>query len=123
MSIPEFENVEVSARLREMITATLEEYKAEDISVVDLVGKSTIADHMIVASGRSQRHVGSLADRTVEQLKKAGVAMIGVEGRRQADWVLLDAGEVIVHLFRPEVREFYNLEKMWAVPIPEQVTH
>jgi len=123
MSIPEFENVEVSARLREMITATLEEYKAEDISVVDLVGKSTIADHMIVASGRSQRHVGSLADRTVEQLKKAGVAMIGVEGRRQADWVLLDVGEVIVHLFRPEVREFYNLEKMWAVPIPEQVTH
>ena len=123
MSIPEFENVEVSARLREMITATLEEYKAEDISVVDLVGKSTIADHMIVASGRSRRHVGSLADRTVEQLKKAGVAMIGVEGRRQADWVLLDVGEVIVHLFRPEVREFYNLEKMWAVPIPEQVTH
>ena len=123
MSIPEFENVEVSARLREMIAATLEEYKAEDISVVDLVGKSTIADHMIVASGRSHRHVGSLADRTVEQLKKAGVAMIGVEGRRQADWVLLDAGEVIVHLFRPEVREFYNLEKMWAVPIPEQVTH
>lgn len=123
MSIPEFENVEVSARLHELIAATLEEYKAEDISVVDLVGKSTIADHMIVASGRSKRHVGSLADRTVERLKKAGVAMVGVEGRRQADWVLLDVGEVIVHLFRPEVREFYNLEKMWAVPIPEQVTH
>ena len=123
MSISELENVEASARLREMIAATLEEYKAEDISVVDLAGKSSIADHMIVASGSSHRHVGSLADRMIERLKKAGVVMVGVEGRRQADWVLLDVGEVIVHLFRPEVREFYNLEKMWAVPIPEQVTH
>jgi len=123
MSISGLENVEASARLREMIAATLEEYKAEDISVVDLAGKSSIADHMIVASGSSHRHVGSLADRMIERLKKAGVVMVGVEGRRQADWVLLDVGEVIVHLFRPEVREFYNLEKMWAVPIPEQVTH
>ena len=114
--------MEASAQLREMIAATLEEYKAEDISVVDLAGKSSVADHMIVASGRSHRHVGSLADRTIERLKKAGVTALGVEGRRQADWVLLDLGEVIVHLFRPEVREFYNLEKMWAVPIPEQVT-
>jgi ribosome-associated protein len=123
MSIPGLENVEASAQLREVIAATLEEYKAEDISVVDLAGKSSVADHMIVASGRSHRHVGSLADRTIERLKKAGVAALGVEGRRQADWVLLDLGEVIVHLFRPEVREFYNLEKMWAVPIPEQITH
>ena len=112
----------MSARLRQMIEVMLEDGKAENVAVVDLTGKSTIADHMIIASGRSQRHVASLADRVIVRLKKAGVVALGVEGRRQGDWVLLDIGDVIVHLFRPEVREFYNLEKMWAVPLPEEVT-
>ena len=103
--------------------AMLEEHKAEDLSVVNLIGKTTIADYMIIASGRSQRHVGSIADHVSERLKKVGVTRIGIEGRQRGDWVLLDVGDVIVHLFRPEVREFYNLEKMWAVPLPEHATH
>ena len=97
----------------------LEDDKAEDLSIVNLIGKTAIADYMIIASGRSQRHVGSIADHMTE----AGVARVGIEGRQRADWVLLDVGDVIVHLFRPEVRDFYNLEKMWAVPLPEQATH
>ncbi|MFP6754267.1 MAG: ribosome silencing factor [Alphaproteobacteria bacterium] len=106
-----------------MIVAMLEDDKAEDLSIVNLIGKTAIADYMIIASGRSQRHVGSIADHMTERLKEAGVARVGIEGRQRADWVLLDVGDVIVHLFRPEVRDFYNLEKMWAVPLPEQATH
>jgi ribosome-associated protein len=88
--------------------------KAEDIVTIDLTGKSSIADAMVVASGRSQRHVGAVADHVVKDLEEAGLPGIKVEGMRQADWVLIDAGDVIVHVFRPEVRAFYNLEKMWA---------
>ena len=88
--------------------------KAEDIVTIDLTGKSSIADAMVVASGRSQRHVAAVADRVVKDLEKAHLRGIRVEGMRQADWVLIDAGDVIVHVFRPEVRAFYNLEKMWA---------
>lgn len=88
--------------------------KAEDIVTIDLTGKTSIADAMVVASGRSQRHVGSVADRVVKGLGEAGLRGVRVEGMRQADWVLIDAGDVIVHVFRPEVREFYSLEKMWA---------
>ena len=88
--------------------------KAEDIVSIDLTGKTSIADAMVVASGRSQRHVGAVADRVVKDLGEAGVPRLRVEGMRQADWVLIDAGDVIVHVFRPEVRDFYSLEKMWA---------
>ena len=88
--------------------------KAEDSTTIDLTGKSSIGDYMVVASGRSQRHVASVADRVVKDLEESGVRGIRVEGMRQADWVLIDAGDVIVHVFRPEVRTFYNLEKMWA---------
>ena len=77
---------------------------------------------MIIANGRSQRHVAAIAEHLAEKLKRSGVSPVRVEGARQADWVLLDAGDVIVHVFRPEVRQFYNLEKMWAVPLPEQAT-
>ena len=87
--------------------------KAEDIVTIELTGKSSIADAMVVASGRSQRHVASVADRVVRDLEEAGLPNIKVEGMRQADWVLIDAGDVIVHVFRPEVRAFYDLEKMW----------
>jgi ribosome-associated protein len=88
--------------------------KAEDTTTIDLTGKSSIGDYMVVATGRSQRHVGAVADNLVKEIEKAGVRRVRVEGMRQADWVLIDAGDVIVHVFRPEVREFYSLEKMWA---------
>jgi len=88
--------------------------KAEDTISIDLRGKSSIADTMVVASGRSHRHVGAVADRVVEDLSKAGAPRPRVEGVPHCDWVLIDAGDVIVHVFRPEVRAFYNLEKMWA---------
>jgi ribosome-associated protein len=87
--------------------------KAEDTTQIDLRGKTTIADTMVVTSGRSNRHVGAVADRVLENLNKAGVPKLRVEGMPHCDWVLIDAGDVIVHVFRPEVREFYNLEKMW----------
>ena len=87
--------------------------KAEDITTIDLAGKSSIADVMVVASGRSNRHVASVAENVVKELKAAGMTGIRIEGLKQADWVLIDAGDVIVHVFRPEVRAFYDLEKMW----------
>jgi ribosome-associated protein len=87
--------------------------KAEDIVTIDLSGKSSIADAMVVASGRSQRHVASVAENVVKALHQAGVPNVRIEGLRQADWVLIDAGDVIVHVFRPEARAFYDLEKMW----------
>ena len=88
--------------------------KAEDTTQIDLRGKTTIADTMVVTSGRSNRHVGAVADRMLENLREAGVPNLRVEGMPHCDWVLIDAGDVIVHVFRPEVRAFYNLEKMWA---------
>ena len=96
------------------VLARLEEMKAEDIVTIDLSGKTSIADRMVVASGRSNRHVGAVADNVVQELKKSGLGGIRVEGQPHCDWVLIDAGDVIVHIFRPEVRTFYNLEKMWA---------
>ena len=100
----------------------LRDDKAEDVTVLDLIGKTSIADHMIIASGRSARHVTAIADHIIDRLKEVGVDNVSVEGRQQADWILLDVGDVIIHLFRPEIRAFYNLEKMWAVPLPENVS-
>jgi ribosome-associated protein len=97
-----------------IVLARLEDMKAEDSVTIDLTGKSSIGDFMVVTSGRSQRHVGAVAEHVVKDLKAAGISGVRVEGMRQGDWVLIDAGDVIVHVFRPEVREFYNLEKMWA---------
>jgi ribosome-associated protein len=97
-----------------LIAASLDEDKAEDILTIDIRGKSAIADVMIIASGRSARHVGALADHLMRKLKDAGAGKVRIEGMPQADWVLLDAGDVIVHLFRPEVRAFYQIEKIWA---------
>ena len=93
--------------------------KAEDTVAIDLSVKTTIADSMVVTSGRSQRHVGSIADRVLKDLARAGVPDARVEGMRYCDWVLIDAGDVIVHVFRPDVRAFYNLEKMWASAPPQ----
>ena len=96
-----------------MVLARLDDMKAEDTVTIDLRDKSSIGDYMVVSSGRSARHVGSVADKVVEDLHKVKVAA-HVEGMPQCDWVLIDAGSVIVHVFRPEVRDFYNLEKMWT---------
>jgi ribosome-associated protein len=101
--------------LEDMILARLDEDKAQDVVFIDLKGKSSVADGLIVASGRSQRHVGALADHLLRTLKEAGYGKCRVEGMPHADWVLIDAGDVIVHLFRPEVRAFYNIEKIWSV--------
>lgn len=90
--------------------------KAEDILSIDLTGKSSLADAMVVACGRSNRHVASIADQVIKDVEKAGVPRVRVEGLRHGDWVLIDAGDVIVHVFRPEVRAHYNLEKMWSAP-------
>ncbi len=88
--------------------------KAEDTVTIDLTGKTSIAASMVVTSGRSKRQVGALADRVLDDLRKAGRKNLRVEGMPHNDWVLIDAGDVIVHVFRPEVRDFYQLEKMWA---------
>lgn len=103
-----------------VVLASLDDSKAEDIVSIDIAGKTSIADHMIVASGRSHRHVGAIADHLSRDLKKAGCGAPRVEGLPHCDWVLVDAGDVIVHLFRPEVREFYNLEKMWSADVDAQ---
>ena len=97
-----------------LILARLDDMKAEDTITINLTGKSSIADTMVVTSGRSNRHIGSIADRVLQDLKQSGLPDVRVEGMPHCDWVLIDAGDVIVHLFRPEVRAFYNLEKMWA---------
>jgi ribosome-associated protein len=97
-----------------IVLARLDDMKAEDAVTIDLRGKTSIADFMVVASGRSNRHVSAVADHIVEDLDQAGLPDVRVEGVPHCDWVLIDAGDVIVHIFRPEVRAFYNLEKMWA---------
>jgi ribosome-associated protein len=99
----------------DVILDCLDDAKAEEIVAVDITGKSSLADHMVVASGRSQRHVGAVADQMVTALRDAGYGKPRIEGLPHCDWVLVDAGDVIVHIFRPEVREFYNIEKMWQV--------
>jgi ribosome-associated protein len=97
-----------------IVLARLDDMKAEDTVTIDLTGKTSIADAMVVTSGRSNRHVGSVADNVVKDLELAGLRGVRVEGLPHCDWVLIDAGDVIVHVFRPEVRAFYNIEKMWA---------
>ena len=97
----------------ETVLASLDDSKAEDMITIDIAGKSALGDFMVVASGRSHRHVGAIADNLVRDLKKAGHGPARVEGLPHCDWVLIDIGDVIIHLFRPEVRTFYNIEKMW----------
>jgi len=96
---------------------SLEDAKAEQIQPINISEKSSIGDYMIIASGRSHRHVGAIAGQLLRDLKEAGVKTPRIEGQQNGDWVLIDIGDIIVHLFRPEVRDFYNLEKMWMLPI------
>jgi ribosome-associated protein len=106
------------------VETSLDDDKAEDIVAIDLRGKTTIADFMVIATGRNSRQLAAMASHLDQKLTKAGVKKISVEGAEQGDWVLLDGGDVVVHLFRPEVRNFYALEKMWGaeMPNPERLT-
>jgi ribosome-associated protein len=107
-----------SAQLLAQIIQWLDEAKAEDIVTIPLEGKSSLGDYMVIATGRSDRHVGAIADQLHQKIKATGLARVRVEGKEACDWVLIDTGDIIVHVFRPEVREFYNLEKMWKAEIP-----
>ena len=108
-----------TAELLDLVLATLDDAKAENVVAIDVAEKTSVADHMVVASGRSQRHVGAIADQIEKKLREKGHTRVRVEGVPQCDWVLVDAGDVIIHVFRPEVRSFYNLEKLWAANVPE----
>ncbi len=100
--------------LHQLVMTQLDDDQAQEIVSIPLEGKSSIADHMVIASGRSTRQVASMAQKLGEAIKKAGFGHVRIEGLPAADWVLIDAGDVVVHLFRPEVRSFYNLERMWS---------
>ena len=102
-----------SEELLARILSSLDDDKADDVVVIDLRGRSSVADHMVICSGRSSRQVGAIAEKLVDRLKKDYGRSCKIEGKDQGDWVLIDATDVVVHVFRPEVREFYQLEKMW----------
>ncbi len=115
-------NEAVVSKLRDLVQASLADDKAEDVVSIDLSGKTSFADYMVIANGRSSRQVGAMADHLRERIKDAGFGVAQIEGKANGDWVLVDAGDVIVHLFRPEVREFYNLEKIWATSVSSEMT-
>lgn len=99
----------------DIVLASVDDSKGEDIFSIDLRGKSALADHMVIVSGRSNRHVTAVAEHLLSDIKEGGFGSCRVEGLQNGDWVLIDAGDVIIHIFRPEVRSFYNIEKMWSV--------
>ena len=104
-----------------VVMGSLEDAKAEDTTLIDLNGKTAMADAMVVTTGRSSVHVNAIADRVLRDIKTAGLTLPKVEGLAGGDWVLIDAGDIIVHVFRPEVRQFYNLEKMWGSDRPNAI--
>jgi ribosome-associated protein len=109
-------HAELSAQqLHQLVLSTLEEFKAVDIKSVDVTGLSPLTDHFVVASGNSTRHVKSMADKLVQVAKANGVQPLGVEGEREAQWILVDLNDIIVHLMLPQARAFYNIEKLWEV--------
>ncbi len=107
-----------AAKLLKLVENSLDDDKALEVIVIDIASKTDIADFMIIASGSSRRQVGAMTEHLRVKMKASGLEGISVEGAAQCDWVLIDAGDIVVHLFRPEVREFYCLEKMWGAPIP-----
>ncbi len=111
--------VALEPTLLDRIVKSLDDDKAEDIVTIDLAGRSSLTDALVIASGRSSRHVASMAEHLARKLKEVGYGSRPIDGLPQGDWVLVDAGDVIVHLFRPEVRSYYDLEGMWSVPEPE----
>ena len=108
--------------LLNVVISSLEEFKAQDIVKIDLIGKTSMADSMLIASGTSSRQIRAIAENTVTEIKKSSSVNVNIEGLNQSDWVLIDAVDIIIHLFRPEVREFYNLEKMWQVDSSEDAS-
>jgi ribosome-associated protein len=108
-----------SRNLLKLVEKSLDADKAEDIVTVDLAGKSAIADYMVIATGRNTRQLAAMAHHVAEKLAKAGAKPIGIEGISQGDWVLVDGNDIIIHLFRPDVRKLYSLEKMWGLDQPE----
>lgn len=106
---------DVVARLRDVVIKALEDLKARDVVELDVTGRTSIADIIVVAGGTSSRHVKSIADEVIKQTKKAGLPPLGVEGQREAEWVLVDLGDIVVHIMLPRAREFYGLERMWSV--------
>ena len=110
-------------QILELITTSLDDDKAENILTIPLQGKSAMADYIVVASGTSSRQVAAMAEHIEFKLKQNKIAILGLEGLRQADWVLIDANYVVVHLFRPEVREFYGLERMWTDDAVEEIVN
>ena len=110
--------VDTPSHLKDLIIEALDVNKAEQIDVIDLMGQTSIADYMVVASGTSSRQVAALSGKIEEKLKDTPFDVLRIEGLPAADWVVVDCGDVIVHLFRPEVREFYAIEKMWQIDIP-----
>ncbi len=105
------------------IVRWMDDAKAEEIVTIDLEGKSSIGDYMVIATGRTDRHVGAIADQLKKKIKEAGWTHVRVEGQQTCDWVLIDTGDIIIHVFRPEVRDFYNLEKMWSAERPAETSH
>ena len=106
-----------NTKLNSNIKKILNDGKAENIVSIPLEGKSSIADYMIIANGTSSRHITALSNQISTKLKKLGLQIFSIEGQREGNWILVDAGDVIIHLFREEVREFYNLDKMWSAPL------
>ncbi|KJF72312.1 MULTISPECIES: ribosome silencing factor [unclassified Rhizobium] len=116
--------VDAADHALETVLASLEDSKAEDIVSLDIAGKSALADYMVVVSGRSSRHVSAICEHLLKDMKDEGFGSARVEGLETGDWVLIDTGDIIVHVFRPEIRVFYNIEKMWATPeMPEDTLH
>ena len=107
--------------LLDLVLSQLDDDQAQEVVSIPLAGKSSVADHMVIASGRSTRQVAAMAQKLAEKVKQAGHGPVKIEGLPAADWVLIDAGDVVVHLFRPEVRSFYNLERMWSFESGEAV--
>lgn len=114
--------IQAAGRRLELVLASLEDSKAEDTITINIAGKSALGDFMVVTSGRSNRHVMAIADHLISDLKDAGQGQARVEGQEGGDWVLIDAGDIIIHIFRPEIREFYNIEKMWSAPDMDEGT-
>jgi ribosome-associated protein len=114
---------DAAARALQAVLTSLEDSKAEDIVTIDIAGKSALGDYMVVVSGRSNRHVLAISDHLLTDLKDEGFGTARVEGQEGGDWILIDTGDIIVHVFRPEIREFYNIEKMWAAPDMEETRH
>jgi ribosome-associated protein len=112
-------NLRRALALRDLILKSLDDHKAFDVEVIPLAGKSDVADFMVIASGTSNRHVGALADHAAEAIRKSGISEVTMEGKEDAEWVVLDTPYLVIHLFKPEVRSRYSLEKMWRADFTE----